>query len=83
MRCTITMLYRADESYNRTKQLSTVAPVTYYVVTRMRPVMRMRYGSGQTVLVEGGLFFQTFYPSILLVHAVHGENKFLSSIMEC
>ena len=36
-------------SPNKTKQLSTVAPVTCIVVTRVKPVVRMRVGFGQTV----------------------------------
>ena len=47
---------------NRTKQLSTVAFLTCIVVTRVKQVVRMRVGSGQTVeLSTAGLFFQKFY----------------------
>ena len=47
-------------SPNGTKQLSMVALVSciLYVVTRVKEVVRMRVGSGQTVeLSTGGLLF--------------------------
>ena len=47
---------------NRTKQLSTVALVTCIVVTRVKPVVRMRVGSGQIVeLSMVCLFFEYFF----------------------
>ena len=60
-------LYRADESgLTRTKQLSTVAPVTCIAVTRVKPIVRLCVGFGQTVeLSASGLF--TFRFSLVSV----------------
>ena len=44
-----------------TKQLSRVAPVTCIVVTWVKPVVRMRVGSGQIGEKSGGLCFLPFY----------------------
>ena len=45
-------------SPNRTKQLSTVVVVICIVVTRVKPVARMRVGSSQAVeLSADGFFF--------------------------
>ena len=48
-------------SPNKTKQLSTVAPFTCIVVTRVKPIVCMRVGSSQTVELSSGFFlFQKF-----------------------
>ena len=67
------------------KQLSAVAPINCVVVTRMKPVVRMRVGSGLAgELSSVGLCFLPFFPNALLLFGlftVAVSLKFLSDVL--